>query len=190
MAVDYTYTINDRQMIAMFHRLEKKGAKYIKLAIADSVREVALRSTGEFMIPRPGPHGDKIGVRTSRLLRSVQAGFSFAQGASGSQESIRELKITKNNFIARFGSKVPYAAIHEFGGVIPPKFVKPIRAKALSWIDPASGERRFSRGHMVGAKNVPPRPFLGPALDASELKIYDFFRLRMEQLIQDVTGGN
>jgi len=56
-------------------------------------------------------------------------------------------------------NEVPYAAIHDQGGVIPRRFVKPRNKKALRWINVASGKAFFSKGHFVGPITMPKRSY-------------------------------
>jgi phage virion morphogenesis protein len=58
------------------------------------------------------------------------------------------------------GTNVWYARIHQYGAVIPPRFIKPINKKALHWIDTRTGEDMFSKGHKIGRTKIPARPFL------------------------------
>lgn len=57
---------------------------------------------------------------------------------------------------------VIYAKIHEFGGVITPR-----TKKFLSWIDPDSGRRIFTKQAVI-----PARPYLRPAVDEHRDEIH------------------
>jgi phage virion morphogenesis protein len=57
------------------------------------------------------------------------------------------------------GTNVHYARIHQFGGVIPKRYVEPKEKRALHWVD-KKGEDRFSKGHWIRATKIPARPFL------------------------------
>jgi len=61
---------------------------------------------------------------------------------------------------AEVGTNLNYAKILHEGGTIPMRFVKPKKAKALSWIDPSTGEQRFSLGHWIDRTEIPARPFM------------------------------
>jgi phage gpG-like protein len=109
---------------------------------------------------------DRLKVRTGRLRSSVR--FLVAETSS-------EINIT-------FGSDVPYAAIHEFGGKTPAHDIRPKRKRMLRFISPgftgevrrtktgklarrqADGAISFARVvHHPGSK-VPARPFLTPGV--------------------------
>ena len=78
-----------------------------------------------------------------------KAGFKTSRGAAGLVGSIGfEVK----RFIARVGSNLVYARIHEIGGVIRPK-----TAKALHFV--IDGQHI-----VVQSVTIPPRPYLRPAL--------------------------
>ncbi len=154
--MEYRYIVDDRDLIRSLDQFKSKAARYIHLALNDSLTEIGETAVGQFMRPTPGPHDGILGMRTTRLMRSIKGSFSFAGGAGGSREGIREIKVNSgSNFSARIGSRVPYAAAHEFG--YPPR-------------------------------NLPARPYLRPALNASKDNIIKFFDLRIQQLIKD-TGN-
>jgi len=56
------------------------------------------------------------------------------------------------------GTNNKYAKTHQFGHTFPAMFIKPKNKKALSWIGP-DGKRRFSKGHKIGERKIPARPF-------------------------------
>ncbi len=153
---EYRYIVDDSDMIKALDRFKSKAAKYIHLALNDSLTEVGETAVGAFMRTTPGPHDGILGMRTTRLMRSIKGTFSFAGGASGEKEGIREINVSSvGDFSAKLGSRVPYAAAHEFG--YPPR-------------------------------NLPARPYLNPALNASKDNILMIFNKRLEQLIKD-TGN-
>lgn len=57
---------------------------------------------------------------------------------------------------------IPYAPIHELGGVIPAHDVFPIRAKALRWFDKAGHPVFRKRAHIPDVA-IHPRPYLSAA---------------------------
>lgn len=62
-------------------------------------------------------------------------------------------------------NKVPYARIHDVGGTIPGRFVKPRRATALHWMWMIQGGQLisgnfYSLGHWIGPAIIPQREFL------------------------------
>jgi HK97 gp10 family phage protein len=67
-----------------------------------------------------------------------------------------------------------YARIQELGG-----HIRPIKAKLLSWIDPGTGERRFSK-HVY----IPPRPYLRPAFDEHKEEIVEVIQQGLINLLK------
>jgi len=99
---------------------------------------------------------EKLGVVTSRLARSIQN----KESGSG-LESIRKISFIGADLVAEMGSKVPYAAIHEYGG-------------------------KAGRG---GSVTIPKRPYLNPALKDSETAIFNHLKLKLELTIKAAEGG-
>lgn len=67
------------------------------------------------------------------------------------------------------GSKVPYAAIHNYGGIITPK-----NAKRLSWIGD-DGKRIFAKKVII-----PKRPYFDNAIAKFRIKIVSIFKNYLE----------
>lgn len=99
-------------------------------------------------------------VRTGTLLNSVQ----------------KHIIENGNTVTGTIGPEnVPYAAIHEYGGIIPARRIEPRNAKVLSWM--GGGGRFFSKGHMIPATRIPARPYLQPALEEKAEIIREKFQL-------------
>lgn len=90
--------------------------------------------------------GDTLKVRTGRLRSSIR--YLLA-------EQPNELTVT-------FGSDVPYAAIHEFGGVTSPHTIVPKRRQFLRFM--AGGKVIFARKVNHPGSNIRKRPFLEPGV--------------------------
>lgn len=71
------------------------------------------------------------------------------------RRSINDRFTSKN---AEAYTNLEYAAIHNFGGIIPARFVKPKKASVLSWV--SGGQRFFSKGHFIRAATMPKREFM------------------------------
>jgi len=71
---------------------------------------------------------------------------------------------------ATVSSGSPYAAIHEYGGVIPARTILPQNARALAF--PWRGQQRFFKRVQLPAVTMPERSFMRAALDetAPELR--------------------
>jgi phage gpG-like protein len=70
---------------------------------------------------------------------------------------------------ATIGSDAPYAAIHEYGGVIPAHEILPQSARALAF--PWRGRQRFFKRVQLPAVAMPERSFLRSALDETAPEI-------------------
>ena len=181
MSVRYAYDIDDSRLLSTIKEFHSDIGKFIFLALSDSIREVRLRAAGSFMENTPGPHGDKLGTRTTRLRRAVEQQFSFAQGSTGNRDTYNKITLSSNTFKGEIGITVPYAAIHEYGVTVPARFIEPKNSTVLTWLD-SGGERRFSKGHMVSGFTMPARPYMNPALEQSEDEIIEIFQRRMSEL--------
>jgi phage gpG-like protein len=84
---------------------------------------------------------------------------------------------------ATIGSDAPYAAIHEYGGVIPAHEILPRSARALAF--PWRGRQRFFKRVQLPAVAMPERSFLRLALDETAPKI----RAAIEQAAVEVVRG-
>lgn len=89
----------------------------------------------------------------------------------------------EGNVVVTFGSDVPYAAIHEFGGDTRPHEIRPKRKKALRFLTPGWGGavRRTKSGKLARSQtdgaitfaqvvhhpgsHIPARPFLTPGVE-------------------------
>ena len=90
--------------------------------------------------------GDNLKVRTGRLRSSIR--YLLA-------EQTDQITVT-------FGSDVPYAAIHEFGGVTSPHTIVPKRREFLRFV--AGGKVVFVRKVNHPGSNIRKRPFLEPGV--------------------------
>jgi len=90
---------------------------------------------------QPSSPGDPPAVKTGRLRRSIQVNLT---------------EIKKPDPIARVGTNVVYARIHEFGGVITPK-----KGKWLWFEVDDDGEKSLRR---VRRSILPPRPYFRPTM--------------------------
>jgi phage gpG-like protein len=70
---------------------------------------------------------------------------------------------------ASVSSDAPYAAIHEYGGVIPAREILPVSARALAF--PWRGRQRFFKRVQLPAVTMPERSFMRSALDETAPEI-------------------
>ena len=71
---------------------------------------------------------------------------------------------------ATVSSDAPYAAIHEYGGVIPARTILPRSARALAF--PWRGKQRFLKRVQLPAVTMPERSFMRSALDETTPELY------------------
>jgi phage gpG-like protein len=110
--------------------------------------------------------GEVINRRSGRLAASVRVaverqGFAIAAKAT---------------------ADAPYAAIHEYGGQLPPRSVLPQAARALAF--PWRGQQRFFRRVSLPAVTMPERSFLRAALAELEPEIRAALENALRQAVQ------
>lgn len=140
--IQSNFKVKARQINAYAALLSKQ---YLADATAVALDEVGFTAVKDFMrattIPQaikypPKSPTDVLTVRTGRLAGSIVGNFRFsstrlprsvekfksgeyksskAEFGGGKNESIREIKITTGGIQGIIGSRVPYAARHEFG---------------------------------------------------------------------------
>ena len=81
--------------------------KRLQEAGTEILNKIGVDSQMKYM-KNGGNIGSKISIRTGRLVRSI-----LGQGG----EQIRDVIVNESGAIFSIGSKVPYAALHELGGV-------------------------------------------------------------------------
>lgn len=161
--------IDSSRINRMFRSFEDRQKEYLRLAMANSLKEVSLRAVGKYMVRHPWSHktkkfdlsrrgGKLLGIMTGRLSRSILGSYAPSRGggAEGSREGIEQIEVKPRaiEVIGKKGSRVPYARIHEKGGM--------------------AGPRRKVQ--------IPARPYLKPALMDSKNKIVNFFQKAMTEL--------
>jgi phage gpG-like protein len=115
-----------------------------------------------------GPNPEKLKVRSNRLRSSIR----FQVQSSG------------DKFALIMGTDVPYAAIHEFGGITKPHEIRPKRKGFLAF--QKGGEWRFTRKAIQhpGSK-IPARPFLRPGLEQN----LDQFQRSLMRILKEAALG-
>jgi phage gpG-like protein len=117
---------------------------------------LALKSSkNEYFLSGGGaPASDRLTSRSGRLRNSVRVIEPYASG----REFVGGLRAG--------GAGIPYAGIHEHGGVTRAHVIVPKKGDFLSWED-NGGVRRFARRVRHPGSRIPARPYLYPALDKS-----------------------
>lgn len=135
------------------------------MSMHNALRVLAQTAVGKYMVRSSGGgpvHPTMLSWRAGKLVREV---------LREDDPQTRSVRVAGSKYSGIFGAslgRVPYARIHELGGVIIPK-----KAKVLAWV--TSGERPTTpegwiaarqEGRAVYAKRVvmPKRPYLGSTL--------------------------
>lgn len=134
----------------------------ISEGLGDASRLVIGRAIGDYMrdiVPgepkrRSPDDAGPLRIVTGRLAR----GLTGARKGGQNPESIYRFETSPGEYRLTFGTRVPYAAIHEFGGMA-------------------------GRGHKV---HIPGRPYLGPALQDETPTIVNLFDQKLQQLATEV----
>jgi phage gpG-like protein len=109
------------------------------------------------------------GVLRDRIERKLSG--EVLQQRSGRLAASIAVEVAANgpSVAATVGSDSRYAAIHEYGGVIPARTIVPRDARALAF--PWRGQQRFFRRVQLPAVTMPERSFLRSALADTEPEI-------------------
>lgn len=112
-------------------------------------------------------------INVNRVFSSKSTGGA---GLAGSIQSVVSEKSDTSVWVD-VGPTVIYGRIQELGGI-----VRPVFAKALSWVDD-SGVRIFAK--MV---QIPPRPYLRPAIDENKSKIERAVEYQLKKQISEAAS--
>jgi len=147
-----------------------------------------MRDTGPVDGPNPLSGRGSLRVQTARLARSYLQTRGRIADTGGSGESIVDIQADELGGILRKGSRVPYAAVHEFGyqGVqqvsaherrITEAFGEPIEPQTVQ----VSAHRR--------PMNIPARPALRPGLNAAAEDVVELSRQRLFEKVDEALSG-
>lgn len=193
------YEISDKDAIRKLAKIKdlRPARAFLREALIDSMRHVGLVATSKYMVQTRAKFskggvkitgrkkGKKLNIMTSRLMRSLIGAASFAQGGAGARETIKKIVFKQRKAVGQYGTKVPYAAIHEFGGVTRPHVIVPRRKKFLVFRG-RDDKLVFARKVNHPGSRIPARPYLGPALLDSKQQIVEFVRMRMNQYLRTI----
>lgn len=156
-------TIDDSGVQDNIKRFSRDIRQALPEAMSLAFDLIGQRSQASYWRLRGGaPIKNKLTARSTRLIRSLSPQGGARPGGVGISEQIRSIQEFGKRIVGRFGSKVPYAAIHEFGGVIKPKTKKYLRFRTFD-----------GQWHSVKKVVMPARPYLNPALKDEESAIKD-----------------
>ena len=156
--------VDDKDFIQKKKSFKKKLKSEMIKSLSEIMNQIGITSVSKYMTPHkliqgeygiPGGSkrisgrkgGKKLGILTSRLSRSILDQEDYTYG----RESIRKIISSGSKISAKMGSKVPYAAIHEYGGTI-------------------QNNNLFGKG-ISATIEIPPRPYLNPAVKESSNEI-------------------
>ncbi len=163
---------NFRQVSDHIEKFSRQLKSALMNAAAEIIDQIGIASQSRYWITPGGPNKNtdpgKLTVRSGRLIRSLspQGGAFHA----GEREQIREIKVSGRKIIGIFGTRVPYAAIHEYGGTLPAMTIYPQKARALHFFT-KDGREVFAKRANLPPRTIPARPFLGPAAREVEPKV-------------------
>ena len=155
----------------------------LAIAMMESFQLIGLKAVKDYMIRshvihRPSGYNigtagsPKLNIRSGRLARSLVNNFNFSgSSGGGTSDSIRDIKVSERQIVGTFGSTVPYAAIHEYGGVI--------SAKGGGFLYFKIGPFWYRRKSV----RIPARPYLNPAADSSRTEITALHNLAVAKAI-------
>lgn len=191
--IGYEYHVENRAAIEKIRRFAGLSAKYIFLAVSQSQDVIGQRAVGDHMklasydsdsntIAPRGSKDEALNIRTGRLARSIGAQADFSASGTGSREHYRKVVFDGSRFVAKMGSNVPYAAVHEFG------YSKRItkRQRGFFWYKYYETKNEMWLALALSERyNIPARPYLGPAADASGDDVRRIFRDRILERIEE-----
>lgn len=143
----------DKQLVPNLIRGIDKSTALLEREIKKNLRKGGSAPRGKDAIPTKN---------TGKHLR-------YKSGNLAASWKMQAARRTATNVEGHVTSSSDYAAIHEFGGTIPAKTIKPRNAKALRFY--VKGEPVFAKVVNRPAVTIPERPYVQPALDDNTAKI-------------------
>jgi len=195
MPVEYRYTIDDAAAVRLLKGIENQKTTLFRTVVIETMRLIGISATSDFMTVRSWSSESGFGGRTSpllhintrRLATSLLDGFNLRNQnrLAGVKEGIRELKVSGDRVVGKFGSEVPYAAIHEYGGTIP----KTPRSRRFFWAMWYNTNAPMWKALALGSGSIrmPARPYLRPAVDKIEPRAVDYARQRLLELTRKLS---
>lgn len=183
---------------AMFAALEEVGNTSVQNYMKATTLEEAVGSkTGNILTNRTArlagsiagtwrfsqsslPVAVSTGMR--KKIRSSGAGFE-----GGKKESIRQVKVSGRKFEGIIGSKVPYAAIQEYGGSTTTKVTEKARS-FFWWAYSETGDEKW-KGLALTQKrtltrSLKERPYLRPAVKDAKPEIFNIFKKTVQRTFE------
>jgi len=213
LKVKSNFEVKGKDLQKYAKRLQKSILRDVLFAALEEAGNVA---ASEYMTPTASkeaavgsPTGKNLMVRSGRLIGSVVGNWRFAevnlphtvqalaQGKtrsdksgfeSGKKESIRKVSIKGAKFEGTIGTKVPYAAIHEFGGETHPRVTA--KSRKFFWAMYFETGEDMWKGMALTDKdsftvNIPPRPYLQPGAKDAMPDITNMFRRAVDSTFNE-----
>lgn len=143
-----------------------------------------MRDAGKGAGPRRPNDTGPLRIVTTRLARSLTGG-QFSSHGVGGNESIAEIEVSKEGVTLRWGSRVPYARVHEegFSGTVNvPAHTRTITQAFGRQIAPREVQVQAHTRQMF----IPARPYLGPSLEDNLQKLENELADRFVSLVIEV----
>jgi len=142
--------------------------KKLQEAGTEILNKIGVDSQMKYM-KNGGEVGSRLTIRTGRLVRSV-----LGQGG----EQIREITVGDNQAVFSIGTKVPYAALHELGGV---RTVTQAMRRFFWYKWKSTGDKKWKVMSGKSSLYFPQREYLRPA-------VYDNVNF-IKEVLQRKVGG-
>jgi len=169
--------------VLKLNRAARRAAEKLPAIIAQTMRDaltlIGNTAATKFMVVSGTGKGSKLPGADSPVNPSMLTWRSGRLARSlfrrDNPENITRVFIEGDQFVGEVGTRVPYAAIHEYGGTIPAR-VQPItpRMRSFFWARwyATGGEKwkhmalkRKSPALNIPAISMPARPFLSPTTE-------------------------
>ena len=198
--VSYDYKIDDAEAIRLFNRFKSEKVEAFRTVIVRMMAQIGLAATGDFMTLRTfdnvsgklgGRKDDRLHSNSSRLERSLKDNLTFnIEGGKvpGAREGHRKIVKQGDNIYGEYGTKVPYAAVHEYGHRMK---VTPRQRKYFWWrhSETAALDSIWKRLALTDEINIPARPYLRPAAEQEAPKAAVFMEQELSKLLKKLDPG-
>lgn len=145
-----------------------------------------MRDTGPTDEPNPLGGRGSLRVQTARLARSYLQTRGRLNDTGGSGESIaRIVGIDETGGILEKGSRVPYAAVHEFGYQGVQQVPAHQRRITQAFGEPLDEPQTVQVSAHKRAMNLPARPALRPGLNAASGDVAQYSRRKLRDLVDE-----
>jgi len=137
-------TGDPKPVIARLDEFKRRVDAGLRRVVEDTAEDVVSNIKENYL---SGPRGSKLGTVTGRLRSSITS----------------RVKQYDDRIAVTFGTDVPYAGIHEFGGQTPPRVILPReKGGVLSFL--IGGRRVFAKSVKHPGSKIKKRPFMRPGV--------------------------